>query len=76
MKTTMLIDDGVMRRLKAEAARRGTTVSSLVDAALRTMLERPPDVGGRLPALPEFDLGGARVDIADRDALYHAMEGR
>src|SRR5262245_57091792 len=31
---------------------------------------------GRIPALPKFRSGGALVDVADRDALYHAMEGR
>ena len=31
---------------------------------------------GRMPALPKFRSGGALVDVADRDALYHAMEGR
>jgi hypothetical protein len=29
-----------------------------------------------LPPLPSFDGGGALVDIADREALYRAMEGR
>ncbi len=30
----------------------------------------------RLPELPSFDSGGAFVDVADRSALYEAMEGR
>jgi hypothetical protein len=29
-----------------------------------------------LAPLPTFDSGGAYVDIADRDALYQAMDGR
>ena len=29
-----------------------------------------------LPALPSFKSGGALVDVADRDALYRAMEER
>jgi hypothetical protein len=29
-----------------------------------------------LPPLPSFDSSGTFVDIADREALYHAMEGR
>jgi hypothetical protein len=75
MKTTLNIDDGVMVRLREEAARRGTTLSALVEAALRLLLE-PPTPRGELPHLPSFDGGGARVDLADRDALYQAMEGR
>jgi hypothetical protein len=31
---------------------------------------------GRIPALPKFRSGGALVDVADRDALYHSMESR
>jgi plasmid stability protein len=75
MKTTLVIDDGVMRRLREEAARRGRTMSELVEAALRRMLEagEPPT---DLPPLPAWDSGGAVVDIADREALYQAMEGR
>ena len=50
-------------------------MSDLVETALRLMLlsKRKRDA---IPALPVFQSGGALVDIADRDALYHAMEGR
>ena len=75
MKTTLNIDDGVMARLKREAARRGCTMSELVETALRRLLQTRPDPGG-LPPLPSFESGGHLVDIADRDALYHAMEAR
>lgn len=74
MKTTLVIDDGVFRRLKMEAAREGRTISELVEAALRRMLEAPPPEPDTLPPLPTFDGGGARVDVADRDALYELME--
>ena len=76
MKTTLVIDDEIMRRLKAEAARRGTTISNLVESALRAMLEERVDGGFDLPPLPSFDLGKPAVDVADRDALFQAMEGR
>lgn len=73
MKTTLNIDDAVMQRLKQEAARQGRTMSELVEAAIRTLLEeRPPQA--ELPSLPAFDGGGARVDISDREALYQIME--
>jgi plasmid stability protein len=75
MKTTLNIDDSVMVRLKREAARTGRTMSDLVETALRNLLQtrrsREP-----LPPLPSFDSGGALVDVADRDALYRAMEGQ
>ncbi len=30
----------------------------------------------KLPPLPTLKSGGAFVDVADREALYQAMEGR
>ncbi len=75
MKTTLNIDDSVMARLRKEAARSGRTMSELVETALRSLLQsRRTRVD--LPPLPKFDSGGALVDVADRDALYHAMENR
>jgi hypothetical protein len=75
MKTTLNIDDKVMRELKREAARQGRTMSELVETALRLLLQ-PKKRQGELPPIPTFNSGGYLVDIADRDALYDAMEGR
>ena len=75
MKTTLNIDDSVMERLKRESARTGRTMSELVEEALRALLQ-PRRAAAKLSPLPSFDSGGALVDIADRDALYRAMEGR
>ena len=76
MKTTLNVDEGVMRQLKQEAAQRGCTMSELVEAALRRLFEESKPATRALPALPSFDGGGHLVDIADREALYGAMEGR
>ncbi|MCY4075198.1 MAG: CopG family transcriptional regulator [Acidobacteria bacterium] len=77
MKTTLNIDDSVMQRLREEAARRGTTMSALVEAGLRRVLA-PSVATGETPEplspLPTWDSGGNLVDIDDRDALYRAME--
>ena len=75
MKTTLNIDESVMAELKREAARQGRTMSELVETALRLLL-RSQRKRASVPALPSFRSGGAFVDISDRDALYHAMEGR
>lgn len=75
MKTTLNIDERVMVQLKREAARQGRTMSELVETALR-MLFRSRRHQAELPPLPVFRSGGHLVDVADRDALYHAMEGR
>ena len=79
MKTTLNIDDGVMKKLREEAARRGVTMSTLVEAGLRRVLDEnrnPGKLAGGLPALPSWPSGGTRVDVASRDELYAAMEGR
>ena len=75
MKTTLNIDDSVIARLKQEAARQGRTMSELVETALRQLF-RTRRSKENLPPLPTFASGGALVDVADRDALYQAMEGR
>jgi hypothetical protein len=75
MKTTLNIDASLVERLRKEAARQGRTMSELVEAALRLLFQvrkkRP-----ELPPLPSFASGGALVDVANREALYEAMEGR
>ena len=76
MKTTLNIDDTVMRRLREEAARGGRTMSELVEAGLRRILAegaavQTPD---ELPPLPEWASGGARVNVVDRDALATIMD--
>ena len=78
MKTTLNIDPTVMQRLREESARRGTTMSELVEAGLRRILADPAEGSGPrgLASLPSWKSGGARVDLADRDALYDAMDER
>ena len=76
MKTMLDIDDNVMRELREAAARESTTVSALVEAGLRNLLasmERPKPAG-KLEPLPSWDMGPELVDVANRDALYAAME--
>lgn len=75
MKTTLNIDDSVMAQLRRESARQGRTMSELVETALR-LLFAPKRRQAELPPLPVFRSGGHLVDVSDRDALYHAMEGR
>lgn len=79
MKTTLNIDDSIMRRLREEAARQGCTMSELVEAGLRLVLEGPSGAAGtvreaELPPLPSRDSGGARVDVANREALYTLID--
>lgn len=78
MKTTLNLDDELLRRAKARAAAMGKTLTAFVEEALRGQLaprrERGPAFRLRLPT--ERGAAPPAVDIADRDALYDLMEGR
>lgn len=73
MKTTLVLDDVIVQRLKERAVRERVSMSSLVETALRMLLDetRPTQ---KLSRLPSFDTGALLVDVSDRDALYDAME--
>ncbi len=73
MKTTLNIDEQVMRDLKSEAARQGTTMSRLVESALRRHLTPVPYTPD-LPPLPTFHGGRELVDVSNRDALYRVFD--
>ena len=78
MKTTLNIDDTVMRRLREEAARRQTTMSALVEAGLRLVLAYSDSENAErreLAPLPVWQSGGHRTDISNREELYGVMEG-
>lgn len=74
MKTTLVIPDPLMRRLKREAARQRTTISALVERALRLLLDEEARATAEPPPLPVFSGGRPHVDVANREALYEAME--
>lgn len=77
MKTTLNIDETLMRQLREEAAQRGITMSALVEAGLRSVLTtRTPSDGqpGTLPPLPTWRSGGFKVDISNRKELYRIMD--
>ena len=75
MRTTLDIDATVVKRLREEAARRETTMSALVEAGARRLLDdAPPTDNLPLRPLPTWDCGGSLVNVADRDELHRAME--
>lgn len=73
MRTTLVLPDHLMRTIKRRAAERGTTLSQVVAEALTRGLEAAPVPD--LPPLPTHRMGRPRVDVADRNALYDAMDG-
>ncbi|MDP9087351.1 MAG: hypothetical protein M3O26_01215 [Pseudomonadota bacterium] len=77
MKTTLDMDDKLMRRAKREAAASGVSLRTFVEDALRARML--PTSTPRQPFKLELPIIEGRrppaVDIADRDALYDLMEG-
>lgn len=78
MKTTLNIDDDLMRTVKKRAAEKGTTVSATIETALRELLrqEEKPERPFRLRWQTVRGKLQAGVDLTDRDALLERMEGR
>ena len=78
MRTTIDIDDPVLQELKAVGAREGKSlgrlVSDLLAAALASRSQGRTAVTKPLRWLSKPM--AARVDLADREALYNAMESR
>jgi hypothetical protein len=74
MKTTLNIDDQLLREAKKRAAEQGTTLTFVVEEALRGALtERGARHRGDVRWVV-VDGGPPRVDIDDRNALYTFLE--
>ncbi len=81
MRTTVRLDENLLRQAKREAHQRGVTLTSLLEQGLRLVLARSRP---QAPAHPRVILpvskarGGTLpgVDLNDSDALLDRMEGR
>jgi hypothetical protein len=74
MKTTLVLDDALVERVRERAKERGVSMSSVVEEAIFRMLtdESAPD---HPPLdLPSFNSGGYLVDVTDRNAIYDALD--
>ena len=75
MRTTVNLDDELLRRAKERAARQGRTLSEVVSDALRVLLAE--QAGPRREVtLPNFGGSGLRpgVDLEDKDALASLLD--
>lgn len=78
MRTTLAIDDDLLREAKVQAARIGVTVSQFVEDALRAWFARKasgPTQRTSLPTSPgapragiDLDSSASLLDIMERDA--------
>jgi hypothetical protein len=77
MRTTLDLDDAVLRAAKKRAAEEGKTLTRLIEEALRARLAPGPrSKRHRLQPLTKRGRPVQDVDVEDRDALYERMEGR
>ncbi|HYN57234.1 MAG TPA: ribbon-helix-helix protein, CopG family [Motilibacterales bacterium] len=75
MKTTLVLDDALVDRVRERAKERGVTMSSVVEEAIVRMLAEPPVPATWQPIdLPSFPMGPFLVDITDREALFDALD--
>ena len=78
MRTTIRLDDDLLARAKAHAARTGRTLTALIEDALRAALARGTVTSrdGRI-GLPTHGTGGVQpgVDLDDSAGLLDLMEG-
>ena len=78
MRTTLDIDDAVLRQAKKAAAEEGKTLTRVVEEALRERLA-PRKRAGKPFKLRLLTKKGRLIpgtNLADRDALYERMDGR
>jgi hypothetical protein len=77
MRTTVRLDDALLRQAKIHAAEQGITFTQLIDESLRERLAaRPVEIGGEPMELPAFGAGGLRpgVDLSDNRATRDLMD--
>jgi Ribbon-helix-helix protein, copG family len=79
MRTTVRLDDHLLREVKRIAAQTGKTLTAVIEDALRESLLRHAGRRQRTPVkLPTFKGKGLRpgVDLDDSAGLLEMMEGR
>jgi len=78
MRTTLDLDDRLVRSAKRRALDQGTTLTAVIEAALHQHLAPRPRSPKpfRLQLLTKRGRLLPGVDLADRDSLYERMEGR
>ena len=80
MRTTVRLDEALLRQVKDEAMRRGETLTAMIERGLRLALARPVISQGRARVrLPvSRATGGTRagVNLDDSAATLDLLEGR
>lgn len=77
MRTTLNIDDELLDAARREARRRGVSLGTIVDEALRTAAASDPGFED-LPDLPVFEGAGLQpgVDLSSNRAIVELLDER
>lgn len=78
MRTTIDLNDALLRAAKARAARERKSFKAVVEQALRAFLAGPPHVAPDAPPIPVFRGRGMQpgVDLTDNAALEDLMNAK
>lgn len=80
MRTTVRLDDALLERARREAARRGQSLTALIECGLRLVLAGPEKrPAQRRVEIPVCHAGGGTlpgVDLDDSATLLDIVEGR
>jgi hypothetical protein len=81
MRTTIRLDDELLREAKRLAAETNQTLTTVIEEALRERLARRKSASERAPFEPKVYRGPGKglqpgVDLDDHAALLDLMEGR
>ena len=76
MRTTIRLDDALLDKAKRAALERGTTLTAVIEDALRRALAASPAPSREPVSLPTFRGDGLRpgVDLDDTAALLDVMD--
>lgn len=76
MRTTIRLDDALLRRAKAAAAASGKSLNALIEDAVRAAMAPRKSTGRNETATPTYDGGGLQsgVDLVDSAALLDLMD--
>jgi hypothetical protein len=79
MRTTVRLNEALLDRARAEAAKRKTTLTSLIEQGLELVLRRPMKRSDhRTVALRQCRAGGGTlpgIDLDDSDSLLDRLDG-
>jgi hypothetical protein len=75
MKTTLNLDDRVLKNAKEQAARDGITLTAFVEQALKaSLLQETEKVSYRFRPKVVKGSRPPNVDVSERDALYDVID--